>query len=306
MSYNELNKRSLSIINAYLNYFMGNLPKKILLLGIVLYLSRVPVESGLISFILFYLGYLSIYFANDFIDREEDKKRRYIAQYKLLLSKKQLFYLAMAHLVIPNLILIIINPFVGILSLTIDVFGILRSYIRKLILRELSLGLLQIMQLYLIFLIYNSGSIFFNNLLFIISFAILYSFTYYLHKIPDKGGSSKKTIFYIILYVSSILLALPEVSDIIMLAGLFSGFIVIIYSYLRFSSRNLSSTMFQQTLISGNILFAVFGLALILLGQLHVAPAIDIHNTVYFMKYLVIANQTIKKTILYACIGNCM
>ncbi len=162
------------MIKEYLQYLLGNFPKKLLNFAIASALTLSFSFQAFLLFLIHYFQYLSVYFFNDLIDRKEDLKRRFIMEYKLKLKEEQLFYLGASHFIIPLIVLWLFNPKLAVLSSLIVLFGILRSYIKIQPIREISLGFLQFMQI----LFFGYLLMKLDSLIEHISVVLTYSFQY--------------------------------------------------------------------------------------------------------------------------------
>ena len=267
------------ILKNYLSYLSYLFFKKVFLFGFAVYFAERISVNAVFTFILFCFNYLSVYFGNDLIDRRFDKDRKFLLDYKLRMSERTLFYLFISHLIIPFAILSAINPRIAIVSFLASAFGVVRSYFRKPAIREFTLFLLQIIQLFLMFDMLGAVDEFVEHIFLITLFSLMYTVYYYFHKIPEKGEVLSKTIAYILLCIIVNVFALAEVEDIITLlyaVGVVPG---LVYTRRMFVGGDLKTESFKKTVIAFHLLGLFSGALLMALGLLHAKIYLNICNT---------------------------
>ena len=264
MNHKSHNNATLKYINTYfLSYLFGNLSKKILMFSIIVYLARTIDYFSIITFVIFYLAYMSVYFLNDYIDRPLDIGRKCIHPYKLVFNRKHLLILGVSHLLIFTTILFILDYKVAALSFVVVLFGILRSYIRDKTLREISLGILQFLQFCLFFYILGKPEGIVENIILLLQFSLVYMFLYYIHKIPDSGECKRKSLVYVVVISILSILALAEVKDLILLIYLIASLIFVFLAYKLFT-RQITKESYAEVARICSVLYHFLSLVLIL------------------------------------------
>jgi len=249
------------------DYFVKNLAKKLPIFLAICYIAGSFSVKFLMLFLLFYLNYLAVYFFNDYIDREEDLKRQYIDLYKLFFSNRTLLYLGIIHLLLPAVFLAFFRVELGLLSLFIVLLGILRSFIRNRVIREVSLGLLQLLQLFLFSLIIGESILFIEHLFTFIQFAWAYSVSYYIQKLPIYGENKIKTSVYLAIFTILTVLAIPEATNPILYFYLILSIAAIGYLYWSYRkvksnydfSKNANISVLGMYFISLILFMLIFG-----------------------------------------------
>ena len=268
MSFLTIDQRK--TVKSYLNYIYYLFSKKIFLFGVAVYLAEVVSLKSVLAFLLFCFNYVSVYFGNDFIDRRSDCRREFILNYKLQIPENYLLYLCIAHLTLPFIALLVIDFKLAVASLLISTFAILRSYLRKPAIREITLFVLQIMQLFIMFEMLGATKVFFEYFYLLVSFSLLYTAAYYFQKSVEKGESLQKTVVYFVAIVFTNVLAFIEVDDMLLL--LYDVFSIPFFVYLRklWIQRVSENSTYCRLTSAKHLLLLAGGIVLIILGVFHV------------------------------------
>ncbi len=144
-----------------------------------------------ITFLAFILFYSSVYFYNDLVDYEFDKKRKHVPKQKLLargLFKKEEYTIGFIFSFIFGFsALLILNPIIAIMSSILVFANIVRTkFISSLFARAVSLIFIEFLNL-VVFWFAITGTLF-NAYTFPIFFlyGIIYSFAYYFYRKNKK------------------------------------------------------------------------------------------------------------------------
>jgi len=300
MNHKSRNNILFRYINTYLLYYLfGNLSKKVLMFSIAIYLARTIDYLSIITFTIFYLAYMSIYFLNDYIDRHLDIKRKCIHPYKLIFSRKHLLILGLLHFVVFIAILYILNYKLAILSLALIFFGVLRSYMQNSTLREISLGALQFLQFCVFFYILGRPKCILEHIVLLLQFSVLYMFLYYIHKIPENGEYKKKSEIYVVIVSILSILALAEVKDLITLSYLIISLTSILLAYELFTKR-LIKEVYINTMRMCSTVYYLLSIILVLFVLYEYFPEIPEYiSNLGVMKFLAYVSGELKENITY-------
>lgn len=228
------------ILNSYLRYFIINFTKTLLYFSIIIYIhlnTIINVSDFFQKAFLFFIGYASIYFFNDYIDRERDLKRKIIDTYKIALNKKELIFFGTTHFIFFSIILLYLNDFLGLFLMFICVLiGIFRSFLTNKELREISLVSLSFFKLFLIYyFVYNTLALDFSLILLFIYISLIYSAFYYFYKYYNQMLKMRKIIYYFVYLILAIFLSIYIYKTLQNLP--ISIFILILYISLVFHLR---------------------------------------------------------------------
>lgn len=300
---------TLEEIKSYFQYYLfENLGKKLLIFSIVAFLADFISLNSLVCFSFHFFQYLSVYFFNDYIDRKEDKKRKYIAEGKLVLREKILLKLSILHFIVPLIfILIFYGIKIAILSSSIVIFGVLRSFAKNRTLREISLGFLQFIQIFFFFVLLGNINIFVEYIFLIILYCLFYSFAYYVHKTPEYGEEPNKTFSYFLVFFTILILALSDVNNFKSLLSIVSISIANFTIYFIFLGK-MTVKNFKLILKSGafsTLLIALLLLSLVSLSNYNENLAKQLNSELVLKKteknsFLIYEiNTTVKETLKY-------
>lgn len=222
--------RVLTIINTYIKYFIGHIGKIFFFLLIILCLypkARIDVFESIKNILFFYVGYMSIYFFNDYIDRERDLKRVVVHPTKLVLTKNELLLLGILSILTPLIFFFINENFITMILLLISVIiGIVRSFFTEKNIREISLVILSVFKLFSIYyIVYKNLNINFDIFILFLQISLVYSAGYYVYKYPlDKF---RKILYFFVYPFVGLLIAILYF---IKLEDIFIPVILVFYS----------------------------------------------------------------------------
>ncbi|MEM0379468.1 MAG: hypothetical protein QXG71_01780 [Nanopusillaceae archaeon] len=239
-----MNEKFKKITYTYIKYLFGNFTKMLLYYTIVLYIyleSKINFLHSIQKIFIFYLGYMSIYFFNDYIDRERDLKRKIIHPNKLILSKNELLAFGIIHSIISLTILSLLKDIIGVILTLINIsIGIFRSFFHNRNLREFSLIFLSFFKLYATYyFVYNSFILNSTIILFFVYISIIYSAFYYFHKYYNEFDIVRKILYYTIYPLLSLITAFYLYRDFqnLFLSTFTIAYFIILLLYLRSYKR---------------------------------------------------------------------
>ncbi len=177
-------------MSAFLFDFLLPIFYRKLLLLLFVYLLVVSIKQPLsqnilFKYLLFFFGYLMVYFINDIIDLKKDladwgRREKLLA--RGILSLKEYIILTFLSL-ISGVWLFLSYPFLGLLLFLSILLNIIRSMVRNIVIRDTFLFMIQLVSLYLLWYLLTDHLPPAVILPMFFGYAFIYSYIHYLYKI---------------------------------------------------------------------------------------------------------------------------